>query len=225
MNNVAALILSLPVLLFSIVIHEYFHAYVAKKAGDMTATYLGRLTLNPIAHIDPIGTILLPMLMLLFHFPLFGWARPVPINPLRFKNSDWIIWVSLAGVTANFSLVIAAVLIAKLLILSGVFTVYDFINYFYGTSMVPPIVILLGAFIQINLLLGVFNLIPIPPLDGSRVVYQILTKLNIDVTNIFNILEQFGFVILLILLNVGIFEKILLPVLSFSINLILHIIK
>src|SRR3990167_1242335 len=153
------LALSIVILLFSVIVHEVMHGVVAKKFGDHTAERAGRLTLNPLPHIDPVGTILLPGLLILTGSPiLFGWAKPVPVNPLNFSNlrrGEFL--VSAAGILANFGLAVAAALI------------YHFLN-----ALPQTFPALLGALLKftvtINLVLGIFNLFPIPPLDGSKVL-------------------------------------------------------
>ncbi len=146
------------VFLFSVIIHEVAHGYVALRNGDPTAKIMGRLTLNPVPHIDPVGSILLPGLLLLSHAGiLFGWARPVPVNPLNYRDYRWgEITVSAAGPLSNLAL---AVIFAFILRLSlgniGLATLA-----YYGVS--------------INIFLALFNLIPIPPLDGSHILAMLL---------------------------------------------------
>jgi Zn-dependent protease len=162
-------LLFLPVLLFSVVLHEYAHGWAALREGDATAYMLGRLTLNPIPHIDPIGSVLVPLI--LFIMPgglIFGWARPVPVNPRNYRNyrrGDII--VSLAGVTANLLLAAAFTLLTVLLV--------------HGHRLLPglapsfELLVQMASFgVLINLILIFFNLIPIPPLDGSHVLYHLL---------------------------------------------------
>ena len=163
------LLLIVPVLLFSVVVHEVAHAWQALREGDTTARDLGRITLNPIPHLDPVGSLLVPLL--LYFLPgdfLFGWAKPVPVNPRNYRNyRAGDIRVSLAGIASNLCLVVVfAGLLAVLSALQGV----PFLDGSIGISIVT--VATYGIFI--NLILAYFNLIPIPPLDGSHVLYHLL---------------------------------------------------
>lgn len=163
------LLISLPVLIFSIVLHEVAHGWVAQREGDNTAAMLGRLTLNPIPHIDPIGSILVPaVLMLMPGGFVFGWAKPVPVNPRNFrhyKRGD--ILVSLAGIAVNLMLAVAFAFV-----LAGAV---------WGARFFPDIANTWQAIMEmarfgilINIVLALFNLLPIPPLDGSHVMYHLL---------------------------------------------------
>ncbi len=159
----------LPVLLFSVVVHEVAHAWVAKREGDDTAERLGRITLNPIPHLDLMGSFIVPLL--LFFLPgqfLFGWAKPVPVNPRNYRDYKWgDIRVSLAGVASNLVL---AILCTGLL---WVFLALESMGG--GLSGVYPVLQQMAFFgLFINLILAFFNLIPLPPLDGSHVVYHLL---------------------------------------------------
>jgi Zn-dependent protease len=179
----------LPVV-FAITVHEVAHGWVAKKFGDKTAWMLGRLTLNPIKHIDPIGTILVPGILLLsFTGFIFGWAKPVPVNARNLKHPkrDMAI-VALAGPVANLLMAIAWALVAKL----GV--------YIETEAVSVPMIYMGIAGISINLVLAMINLIPIPPLDGSRILSGILPN---RWSYYYNQLERFGFVILLLMLVTG----------------------
>lgn len=178
---------SLPAILIALSFHECAHAFAAYKLGDPTARNLGRMTVNPLHHIDPIGFVCL----LLFGF---GWAKPVPINPRYFKNyrRDDII-VSLAGITANF-----------LLALVGMAAIYVF-AVAGGTSYV--LANMLYYFLSINLSLMIFNLIPIPPLDGSHVLESLLIKVTGPKPFLF--LKQYGYYILLALMVLGVTSSII----------------
>lgn len=195
--------LAIIILLFSVIIHEVMHGLAALKFGDRTAENAGRLTLNPIPHIDPLGTILLPALLIISGAPiLLGWAKPVPINPLNFTNiRKGELVVALAGVFANFSLAIFAAALFHL-----------------SKPLVDPLVSNLLRFtIDINLILAVFNSLPIPPLDGSKVILAYLPHKYFP---IYNQLERYGFFILLFLLvfpfgNSSILGSILGVILNF----------
>ena len=157
------LLLYLPVLLLSLTVHEYAHAWTARKLGDDTAERLGRLTLNPLAHADPIGTFLLPVLGV-----PFGWARPVPVNPARFRRTvrmtTGMMITSLAGPFANISLAVLSTVAMGLLFRLAPATAEAY----------RGIAAFLAISIQMNVALGVFNMLPLPPLDGSRIVDALL---------------------------------------------------
>lgn len=190
------LILTLPAFLFALTIHEYAHGWVALRRGDSTALDEGRLSLNPLAHIDPWGTILFPLLLALSHLPVFGWAKPVPINFNRLYNPKKdLLWVGLAGPAAN---IIFAFCIAIILRLAPILKVIAL-----GRLMFYMVII--------NLLLGIFNLIPVPPLDGSRILTSLL-PLRQAVA--YMRLERYGFLIMFILLWTGIIGKIVFPMVS-----------
>ncbi len=180
------------VFLFSVIIHEVAHGYVALRNGDPTAKIMGRLTLNPVPHIDPVGSILLPGLLLLSHAGiLFGWARPVPVNPLNYRDYRWgEITVSAAGPLSNLAL---ATLFAFLL-RSGLGGVGLETLAFYGVS--------------INIFLALFNLIPIPPLDGSHILAMVLPP---NLLRLYRHLDQVGFVLILILFYTGVMGALLMP--------------
>lgn len=186
--------LSIIVLLFSVIVHEVMHGLIALKFGDRTAQKMGRLTLNPLPHIDPIGTILLPALILLPSLltgtppgALLAWAKPVPVNPLNFTNlKKGELFVSAAGIAANFSLAIICALL------------YHFLD---AIPIVFPAILgnVLFFGVRINLLLAVFNLIPIPPLDGSKIV---LSLLPYKLAKEYQKIERYGFFLLLLLVFV-----------------------
>jgi len=198
------LALSIIILLFSVILHEVMHGVIAKKFGDYTAERAGRLTLNPIPHIDLFGTIILPALMIFSGSPiLFGWAKPVPVNPLNFSSlKKGELMVSAAGILANFSLALGATLLFHLLKTAG-----------------APFMILglLKFTVTINLILGIFNLFPIPPLDGSKIL---LSQLPYKLAREYQKIEPYGFLILLILLMVpfgrgGFLQTILGTIINF----------
>lgn len=200
---------ALPVL-FAITLHEAAHAYVAFRCGDTTAKMFGRLTLNPIKHIDPVGTIFMPLLIgFLTHFSfIFGYAKPVPINPSQFRNQrrDTIL-VAIAGPCANLLMAIFWALCYKI----G--------SYLHPQTSMPALFLILTAQagMIINLVLAFLNLLPIPPLDGSRVVSSLLpAKQSIAYSKI----EPYGFIILIILVVTGLLGIILNPLISFSLTLL-----
>ena len=173
----------------AIVFHEFGHGWIAKVWGDNTASDEGRLTLNPLVHVDPIGTVAIPMLNMITGIPLlFGWAKPVPINPSRFrKYRQGLFWVSIAGPGIN---VIVGFLSA---ILFGAF--YKFVNSDF--SLYEPLMKMLIASVQINFALALFNLLPIPPLDGSKILESFL---NYEATQMLKQVERYSFFILIALL-------------------------
>jgi Zn-dependent protease len=199
------LILYLPVLLFSVVLHEYAHGWQALREGDDTAYMLGRLTLNPVPHIDLFGSILLPLMLALMNAPfLIGWAKPVPVNPRnyrQYKAGD--IRVSLAGIVVNLGLA-----------LLGTILLIAFINLADAVPSLTPSLEVVARMMQygvlVNLVLAFFNLIPIPPLDGSHVLYHLLPP---QLGMRYRELSRYGMLILIVLLMVGrpIFSVLMAP--------------
>lgn len=198
----------LPIL-FAITVHEVAHGWMAYKFGDKTAYILGRMTLNPFKHIDLIGTILVPSILMLFGGFIFGWAKPVPINYNNLRNPRRdIALVSFAGPFSNFIMAILWALIAKAGTLLQTHYNYDWLEVF----------ILMGQVgIQVNLVFMILNLIPIPPLDGGKILSMLLPK---KVFFIFNRIEPYGFFILLILLGTGILNYLIFPAVGFLSNYI-----
>jgi Zn-dependent protease len=185
------------ILLFAVVVHEYSHGWMAEKCGDDTARVMGRVTLNPLPHLDLFGSILLPLLLILTRSPfLFAWAKPVPINPARFNNPRKdIIKVGFSGPGANFILAVISAAVLWLIPARSSFTdlLYDSFNYM----------------VLLNLVLGVFNLVPIPPLDGSRVLSGFLPR---ELSYRYNLLEPYGFIIIIFLFYSGLISSLLWPV-------------
>jgi Zn-dependent protease len=201
-------ILQLSVLFFSVIIHEVAHGYIAYKRGDSTAKQLGRLTLNPIPHIDIIGSIVLPFILMISGAPIFGWAKPVPVNPARLYNPKTdMIWVSLSGSVANFMLAIIASI--------GMLLIRNFATS--DMSVLIAVYQILQTVLIINIVLPVLNLMPIPPLDGSRVVYYLLPR---ELAIKYDRMGAYGFIIIFILLFTGILWKIISPVIYFLIALL-----
>ncbi len=181
------------VLFFSVIVHEVAHGYLALLNGDPTAKLSGRITLNPIPHIDPIGTLLLPALLVLSGARLlFGWARPVPVNPMNFRNYTWgELTVSAAGPLSNLALAVVFALLLRL----NLGNVGLMKLAYYGVS--------------INIFLALFNLIPIPPLDGSHVLAAVLPR---DLLRLYRHLEPVGFILILVLFYTGIMGALIMPV-------------
>lgn len=189
---------ALPIL-FAITVHEAAHGYAAKYFGDLTAERMGRITLNPLKHIDPFGTILLPALTVMLGGILFGWAKPVPVNFANLRNPKKdMFWVAAAGPASNF---VMAIFWALLL---------NYANYAPNTA-VNFLAEMSLAGISINLVLMVLNLLPMPPLDGGRIAVSLLpTPMAIQLAR----LEQYGFIILIALMFTGILGKIISPIIQ-----------
>ncbi|HUE95739.1 MAG TPA: site-2 protease family protein [Longimicrobiaceae bacterium] len=197
------LLIVLPVLIFSVVLHEVAHGWVAQREGDPTAAMLGRLTLNPMPHIDPIGSILVPAVLSMMPGGfIFGWAKPVPVNPRNFRNyKRGDILVSLAGVAMNFLLVFA---FTFLVVIAA-----------WGIRILPDlgstwtVVLDMARFgILINIVLALFNLLPIPPLDGSHVMYHLLPpRLGMR----YRELGRFGMLLIFAFLFLGGFQILIWP--------------
>ena len=203
---------AIPILL-AITVHEASHGYAAKYFGDLTAERLGRITLNPLKHIDPVGTILLPALTLLLGGVLFGWAKPVPVNfgNLRNPKKD-MLWVAAAGPASNL---VMAILWGMLL---GYFTHMQASGVFSTSAYFFLEMSYVG--ITINIVLMVLNLLPMPPLDGGRIAVSLLpNNLAIQLSRI----EQYGFIILIALMFTGVLGKILSPFIDFFQQIILRI--
>jgi Zn-dependent protease len=221
-----------PPIIFSIILHEVAHGYVAEMFGDSTARQMGRLTLNPLPHIDLIGTILLPLFLILIGSRfLFGWAKPVPVNfrNLRHPKRE-MIYVAGAGPSTN--LVLALIFTAIYAFLVGLFPPLKVIfERFLMTSQIPPLgqgsplfqiamplVLMAGVGVVINILLMLFNLIPLPPLDGGRILVGLLPPQK---AMRFAKIEPYGMMILILLILSGILNFTLWPLFNWTIRLLL----
>ena len=200
------------VLVFSISAHEAAHAWMSNRFGDDTARLLGRITLNPVAHIDPIGTLLIPIVGFLFgsmggtvaRIPLIGWGKPTPVNPLLWRDKDRAnVMVSAAGIMVNTFIAICAFVVIKVLLMTG--------WWFTEGLLQEPVKLILQMFLTMNISLAVFNLLPFPPLDGSKILE---TFLPASAQPILALMEQYGFIILMMLIYVGFFGAILRPIMD-----------
>lgn len=210
---VSHLVIFMVVLLLAISAHEAGHAWMSYKFGDDTAFMLGRVTLNPIAHTDPIGTLLIPIVGFIFgavggglaSIPLIGWGKPTPVNPRKWTNYKLAnVMVSIAGIGANLILAVIGFVIFKSLLGYGVINAEN-----VDSGFIKPITIFLQNLIFLNVSLAVFNLLPFPPLDGSKVLGTFLPE---SAQPILAMLEQYGFLILMALLYMGVISFIMRPV-------------
>jgi len=213
------------VFLFAISVHESAHAWMADRCGDPTAKMLGRITLNPFKHIDPIGTVLLPAIGLFTGVGIFGWAKPTPVTPENFREPvrDDIL-TTIAGPISNFLLVTASVLLLALIAISSASGKELVQNMAAGSitdtsSILMPIVWLLYSAVHLNVLLGIFNLLPVPPLDGSHVFRHLLPH---SLRNIYDSVGIFG-IIILFSLGSPLVRALMHPVLHLVNDLLLKI--
>ncbi len=191
-------IYALPVI-FAITVHEAAHGYAAKHFGDMTAFNAGRITLNPLKHIDMFGTIILPALTVMLGGILFGWAKPVPVDFRRLRNPKKdMLWVAAAGPASNFVMAIFWALVMKFSVNAP-------------EAFVLPMALMAKAGVTINIVLMVLNLLPLPPLDGGRIAVSLLPM---NLARPFAQIERYGFIILIILLFSGVLGRILEPLIN-----------
>lgn len=200
--NVAQIFIAFVVLLFSLTVHEMAHAWTADRLGDPTARLLGRVSLNPMVHADLIGTIIFPLVAMLSGVPLIGWAKPVPVNPrqLRSPRRDYVL-VAAAGPASNLLMAIASAIALRLVPVSPV-TLGE-------PNVTAPIAALLSQALRLNVLLAVFNMIPIPPLDGGNVLSGLLPARAAFRFNA--VLRPYGFLILYALMLTRGFEYLVIP--------------
>ncbi len=203
-------ILQLPVLVFSVIFHEFAHGYVANSRGDDTAYLSGRLTFNPLPHIDPVGTVLLPAACALMGLPAIGWAKPVPVNPYRMRNprSDMAA-VAFSGPLSNILLVVAAALAFKLIMLLG----------FPGGDLALTLLRIISFAIIINLALALFNLIPVFPLDGSQIMLGLLKGRWLE---LYERHLPYGMYIIFGLVLTGLVKYLILPPLAVAISVLAY---
>ena len=200
--QVVIIVFQVIVFLFAISVHESAHAWMADRCGDPTARMLGRVTLNPLRHIDPFGTVILPIILLVLGAPVFGWAKPTPVNTRNFRKVvKYDILTSMAGPASNMLVACAATLLLALIALSsqlGNMMVKELSKHgalLDTASPLQPVIVLLYEAMFINVLLAVFNLIPIPPLDGSHVIRHFLSE---RVLRVYDMVGMFGIVLLFV---------------------------
>ncbi len=205
---IAQIVLFAPPILLALTFHECAHGYIALRLGDPTAQAAGRLTLNPLKHLDPIGTIAI----FIIHF---GWAKPVPVNPVYFRNPRQdMLWVALAGPVTNLALAILSAVLLKLLF--AFVSVVSLNELLF--AIIYPLKQMLIISVKINMVLCIFNFLPIPPLDGSRILMGLLPP---DLARSYASIEKYGFIILLILVFSGLLSKLIFPVIHFANSLLL----
>jgi Zn-dependent protease len=210
------IIVSAIPILIAIILHEVSHGFVANKLGDPTAKMMGRLTLNPVAHIDLFGTILMPLFLLVStggQF-VFGYAKPVPINPYNFRNPKRDMAISAAGgPLMNMFVALVSVIILKYLIIPASGSASEEVM----VKIIKPMGMMLNASIQINIVLAAFNLIPIPPLDGGRVLMGFLSDSQ---AHLLGKVEPFGMIIVLLLVMSGMASVVMTPLIKLLLSLV-----
>jgi Zn-dependent protease len=219
--DIVGIVFQLIAFLFAISVHESAHAWMANRCGDPTARMLGRITLNPVMHIDPIGTIVMPLIALVTGFPVIGWAKPTPVDPRNFKNpvTDDIM-TAVVGPISNFLVasctVVVMFVIAKTSAEGG-FLVRNMAQFgagyahVGGPSFLVPLTLFLYDLMLINIVLGVFNLIPVPPLDGSHVLRHFLSD---SVRRAYDTVGMFG-LLALVYLGGNLLSRLITPFVRF----------
>jgi len=204
-------ILYMVALIFSLSVHEAMHAWMSNRFGDDLAHSQGRVSLSPVTHVDPIGTLLFPAIAFFTGAPLLGWARPTPVNPLRWREKRKAnFWVSIAGILGNFAIAIVIGIIILILVNMGAIRALTNGRQYAllaanEESTMQGVAALLETFFVMNIGLAVFNLFPIPPLDGSKILASILPE---SFGSAIESIEQYGFIILLIALVTGAFRAV-----------------
>ena len=215
-------ILYMVALVFSLSVHEAMHAWMSNRFGDDLAHSQGRVSLSPVTHVDPIGTLLFPAIAFFTGAPLLGWARPTPVNPLRWREKRKAnFWVSLAGIIGNLAIAVVVSLIIRAFYYAGQLMPHP---YMYSLVPVDPnsatmeaVAALLKVFFVTNVGLAVFNLFPIPPLDGSKVLASVLPE---SFGSSIEALEQYGFILLMLALITGVFGAVFRVVMPLAWNIL-----
>jgi Zn-dependent protease len=219
--DIVSVVFQMIAFLFAISVHESAHAWTANRCGDPTARMLGRISLNPMKHIDPVGTIVMPLIALVTHFPVIGWAKPTPVDPRNFKNpvTDDIL-TAVAGPVSNFLIatctVVVMFVIAKTsahgnFLVKGIAAYGPGFTRIAGTSFLVPVTLFIYELMWINIVLGVFNLIPVPPLDGSHVLRHFLSE---PVRRAYDAMGIFG-LLALVYLGGNLLMRLISPFLNF----------
>jgi Zn-dependent protease len=209
--DIAQVFILFTVLLFSLTVHEMAHAWTADRLGDPTARLLGRVTLNPIAHIDPIGTILFPLIAIVTGVPILGWAKPVPVNlrQLRIDRRDYML-VAAAGPASNIVMAVAAAAFVALVPVSP--------QVLGEPNVSAPVARFLTVMVRLNVLLAVFNMLPIPPLDGGNVLSGLLPR---DAARLLDYIRPYGFIVLYALILTDAFFYLVVRPSNYVINWLL----
>ena len=215
MHNILTIAIQLLVILLALSVHESAHAWMAERFGDPTGRLQGRISLNPIAHIDPIGTIIFPVMLAIIGAPVFGWAKPVQVNPFNLRNPRKdSIYIAAAGPVSNIIMAIGGIVVFIILKQAGI------VGSIYVTSRsAEAITILLLNLILINIFLAIFNLLPVPPLDGSRILEGVLEG---EALRTFKKIEPYGFFILMAIIYLGVFDLIARPVINFIMKILFY---
>ncbi len=205
MTELTIQIIYILALIIAVMIHEISHGYVALLCGDTTARDAGRLSLNPIRHVDPIGTVILPLMLVLFKAPfLFGWAKPVPVNLARTRDPRQAMWLTaIAGPASNMIQALVGVAVYHLTLRIG----FDVLP----VSIALYTLLAAEAYVSINIVLMTFNMIPVPPLDGSRIVTALLPR---ELAVAYMRLESVGFILIILLINLNVTDKLIFGVLN-----------